>query len=322
MNRKTQPFLILLLILFILFLFGGCSSRRDEKQDPYRIAVITMMQGGEFWGALKNGARSARTETGSVLEFMAPINESDFTAQIAYVQEAIDQHFDAIVLSPSHTTELAPVVEQARSKGIKVVLADTKLATSSADFFITADYYQVGLEMAEHAFSLFSQDEEIRAMVIGSLPNSTSMESVLQGLYTSFAQHDHAEIAYTTYSHTDESIAKKITENILESDERVNLIFALEETTAHGVVNALNDERPLKIISFGTSQFEVQLLEQEVIDALVVINTFNLGYRSIKAAIDLLKNTKPVEKMVDHALVTKATMFSEQHQRLLFQTFQ
>ncbi|HAF85107.1 MAG TPA: sugar ABC transporter substrate-binding protein, partial [Sphaerochaeta sp.] len=35
---------------------------------------------------------------------------------------------------------------------------------------------------------------------------------------------------------------------------------------------------------------------------------------------DLLKNTKPVEKMVDYALVTKDSMFSEQHQRLLFQT--
>ena len=310
---------ILLIILLMISLLGGC-SKRDEKQDPYRIAVITMMQGGEFWGALKNGARNARTETGTVLEFLAPINESDYEAQIAYVEEAIAQHFDAIVLSPSHTSRLEDVVQKARAKGIKVVLADTRLEKSTADLFITADYVQVGVEMAEHAFSLFEEGTPIYALVIGSLPNSTSMTSVVSGLVSAFNAHEDAKIAYATYSFTDEALAKKITENTLEGDERVNMIFALEENTAHGVVNALPKDRDIKLISFGTTQFEVQLLEEGVIDALVVINSFNLGYRSVKAAIDLLKNNKPVEKMVEHALVTKDSMFSEQHQRLLFQT--
>ncbi len=317
MNRQKP--LILLIIVLALTMASGC-SRRDERQDPYRIAVITMMQGGEFWGALKNGARNARTETGAVLEFLAPINESDYDAQIAYVEEAIDQNFDAIILSPSHTTQLQDVVEKARSNGIKVVLADTRLEKSTADLFITADYHQVGLEMAEHAFSLFEEGESIRALVIGSLPNSTSMTSIVGGLVSAFNAQQNAEIGYATYSFTDEAIAKKITLNTLGSDPEVNMIFALEENTAHGVVNALPEGRDIKVITFGTTQFEVQLLEEGVIDALVVINTFNLGYRSVKAAIDLLKSIKPVEKVVEHALVTKTSMFSEQHQRLLFQT--
>jgi len=317
MNRNTLP--IFLIILLTIALLGGC-SRRDEKLDPYHIAVITMMQGGEFWGALKNGARNARTETGAVLEFLAPINESDYEAQIANVEEAIEQRFDAIVLSPSHTTYLEDVVGKARSKGIKVVLADTRLERSTGDFFITADYYQVGLDMAKHAFSLFAEGEPIKALVIGSLPNSTSMNSVVSGLVSAFNARQGAEIAYATYSFTDEAIAKEITENTLGSDDTVNMVFALEENTAHGVVNAFPEERDIKLITFGTTQFEVQLLEEGVIDALVVINSFNLGYRSVKAAIDLLKNTKPVEKLVDYALVTKDSMFSEQHQRLLFQT--
>ncbi len=317
MNR--QHTIILLILLLAITALSGC-SRRDEKQDPYRIAVITMMQGGEFWGALKNGARSARTETGAVLEFFAPINESDYDAQIAYVEEAIDQHFDAIVLSPSHTTRLEDVVAQARGKGIKVVLADTRLEKSTGDFFITADYYQVGLEMANHAFSLFPDGEPIRALVIGSLPNSTSMTSVVSGLVSAFNAQQNAVIAYATYSFTDEAIAKDITENSLGSDGEVNVVFALEENTAHGVVNALPVGRDIRLIAFGTTQFEVQLLEEGVIDTLVVINSFNLGYRSVKAAIDLLKGAKPIEKMVDYALVTKDSMFSEQHQRLLFQT--
>ncbi|HKL57878.1 MAG TPA: substrate-binding domain-containing protein [Sphaerochaeta sp.] len=310
---------LVLVTVLMLSILGGC-SKRDVKQDPYRIAVITMMQGGEFWGALKNGARNARSETGSVLEFMAPINESDYDGQIALVEEAIAQHFDAIILSPSHTTRLEDVVQKARAKGIKVVLADTRLEKGTADLFITADYLQVGVEMAKHAFSLFEEGQSIRALVIGSLPNSTSMTSVVSGLVSAFDTRAEAEIAYATYSFTDEAIARKITENTLAEDKEVNMIFALEENTAHGVVNALSEGRELKLISFGTTQFEVQLLEQGVIDALVVINSFNLGYRSVKAAIDLLKNTKPVEKMVEHALVTKDSMFSEQHQRLLFQT--
>jgi len=40
------------------------------------------------------------------------------------------------------------------------------------------------------------------------------------------------------------------------------------------------------------------------------------------AAIDLLNGNKPARKLVDFDLVTKESMFSEEHQRLLFQTFQ
>ena len=96
----------------------------------------------------------------------------------------------------------------------------------------------------------------------------------------------------------------------------------MEEYTAHGVANALTDSSNIHFIAFGTTQFEIQLLEKGVIDALVVVNSFNLGYRSVMAAIDLLNGNKPARKLVDFDLVTKESMFSEEHQRLLFQTFQ
>ena len=115
--RRTTPILLALLLLLT-----GCTPK--QVVDNPRIAVITMMQGGEFWGALKNGARSARSATSAVLEFFGPINESDYEGQIACVQSAIDQGFDAIILSPSHYTRLKDVVTKAQAKGIKVVLAE------------------------------------------------------------------------------------------------------------------------------------------------------------------------------------------------------
>ena len=314
-------FSLFLVGCMVFSLFLGC-TKRNETENPYRIAVITMMQGGEFWGALKNGARNARAETGTVLEFFAPINESDYDGQIACIQQAVDQKFDALVLAPSHPIYLSPVVEQAQAKGIKIVLADTKLDQNNGSFSITADYHQIGIDMAEHAFSLFNEDVPIKALVIGSLPNSTSMTSMLEGLALAFGMRNNASIGSITYSYTNEAIARKITKTSLEQDAAINLVFALEENTAHGVVSALPEGRDLKILAFGTTLYEVQLLEQEVIDALVVVNTFNIGYRSVKAAIDLLNGRKPIEKMADHALITKDSMFSEQHQRLLFQTLE
>ncbi|MGE4583014.1 MAG: substrate-binding domain-containing protein [Sphaerochaeta sp.] len=312
---------IILLLLIIPLLFG-CSAKKNKPEDPYRIAVITMMQGGEFWGALKNGARSARSATGAVLEFFAPVNESDYEGQITMVEKAIDQDFDAIILSPSHFTRLEDSVARARGKGIKVVLADTGLKNQAADFSITADYQAIGKAMAERAFSHFSADQPIKALVLGSMPNSTSMTQIVESLVQAFNARDNARIVSATYSFTDESIARDITRNAFKSDPDINLVFALEEYTAHGVANALADHAPICFIAFGTTQYEIQLLEEGVIDALVVVNSFNMGYRSVLAAVDLLNGTKPAKKLVDFALVTKETMFSEEHQRLLFQTFQ
>ncbi len=311
-----------LLILLITTLLLGCSNRQQDQNQTYRIAVITMMQGGEFWGALKNGARSARSATGSVLEFLAPVNESDYEGQISAVQRAIDQKFDAIVLSPSHYTRLEHVVEKARNQGIKVVFADTSLLDVQPDFLITADYHAIGRAMAEHAFSHFQKDEPIKALVLGSMPNTTSMTEIVEALVAAFSQRSGATIVNATYSFTDESTAKDITKNALLSDPSINMIFALEEYTAHGVANALEGRPKVHFIALGTTQYEIQLLEQGVIDALVVVNSFNLGYRAVMAAIDLLNGNKPAEKLVDFDLVTKESMFSEEHQRLLFQTLQ
>lgn len=311
-----------ILLLLILPLLLGCSNKKSESNTSYRIAVITMMQGGEFWGSLKNGARSARSSTGAVLEFLAPVNESDYEGQISAVQKAIDQHFDAIVLAPSHYSKLEDVVAKARSAGITVVLADTALRNQPGDFLITTDYRQIGKAMAEHAFTHFAAGEPINALVIGSMPNTTSMTNLVESLVLSFAQRPQSRIVNATYSFTNEAIARDITLNALGSDPSINLIFALEEYTAHGVANALGETSDLHFIAFGTTQYEIQLLEKGVIDALVVVNSFNLGYRAVMAAIDLLNGNKPVQKMIDFDLVTKESMFSEEHQRLLFQTFQ
>ncbi len=52
---------IMLLLLIPLFLLSGCSRKQQDADTPYRIAVITMMQGGEFWGALKKWSPKCKT---------------------------------------------------------------------------------------------------------------------------------------------------------------------------------------------------------------------------------------------------------------------
>ncbi len=307
-----------ILLIALALLLTGC-TRTQPVVNP-RIAVITMMQGGEFWGALKNGARGARSATAAVLEFLAPINEADYDGQIAAVQQAIDQGLDAIILSPSHATRLRDVVAKARAKGIKVVLADTALTDYEADFLITADYAQIGTSMAEHAFTLFEEGEAINALIIGSLPNSTTMTTLAESLSVALKKRANTRIANSTFSFSDEAMATNIASDAFAADDTINLVFALEEYTAGGVARAIADGKNVHFITVGNTRYEIQLLEEGVIDALVVVNAFNLGYRSVLAAVDLLGGKKPAQQPVDWALVTKESMFTEEHQRLVFQT--
>ena len=307
-----------LLLIALALLLSGCTSK-ETISNP-RIAVITMMQGGEFWGALKNGARGARSATAAVLEFLAPINEADYEGQIRTVQQAIDQGFDAIILSPSHAIRLKDVVAKARAKGITVVLADTALSDLEADFLITADYAQIGASMAEHAFTLFEEGEAINALIIGSLPDTTTMATLVESLSHSLMGRPNTRIAHSAFSYSNETMAADITSSACKDDASINVVFALEEYTAGGVAQAIAGTSGIHFIALGNTRYEIQLLEEGVIDALVVVNAFNLGYRSVLAAVDLLGSKKPAQQPVDWALVTKDSMFTEEHQRLVFQT--
>ena len=127
MNKNTRNRIISALTLCAVsaatLMSTGCGRSKDDK---IKIAVITK-QNISFWHDVENGAKHAGDELGVEIlyneggETEYPQGDNDYNTQIEYINYAIEQGVDAIVIAPNGTTELNEAFERAKNAGIKLI---------------------------------------------------------------------------------------------------------------------------------------------------------------------------------------------------------
>jgi ribose transport system substrate-binding protein len=301
---------------------AGCSRHAGETDHGSKIAFITMMQGGQVWGEIKNGARIARDEIGCQVDFFAPVNETDSRQQAVYVRQAVEAGYDAIVIAPSDEKLLLPPLRTARSKGIQVLTMYNSI-DPSGDLVpvLMTSFTAVGRSLADAVLPLLVH-KSVDCLVIGALLHTTSATEVTRGIREEFEQYPDVQLQ-TAYCFGDSNKAASITGKKLSEDKETNLLVALDETSSDGILQALDKlqngrGKDLVVVVWGNSLANLQGFENGIVDAIVAINGYGMGYRSIYAAMDLLHGKTMPDIPVEYAVVTKENFMDDNIQKLLF----
>src|SRR6218665_1440527 len=115
-RRRVQTVFIALLALVI----AGSPGSPVRAQDKPKIALIMKSLANEFFRTTEDGARAHQKANGIK-------TETDTAAQIKMIEQAVAQKVNAIVLAPSDSKALVPVLKSAIDKGIIVVNIDNRL---------------------------------------------------------------------------------------------------------------------------------------------------------------------------------------------------
>jgi len=123
-KRFMASVLILCLVVF-LSLPGSCRRKADKP----RIALVMKSLANEFFKTMEEGARAHHREHSDEydLTVVGIKDETDVAKQIDFVELAIAQGADAIVIAPADSKALVPVCKRAMDSGIIVVNIDNKL---------------------------------------------------------------------------------------------------------------------------------------------------------------------------------------------------
>jgi ribose transport system substrate-binding protein len=315
---------LLLLSLFMLIaILIGCSRIgvfKEIKEEPKKIAFISMKQGGQLWGNVKNGARMAHEETQCLVDFYAPIEETDSFSQIEYLEQAAAGDFDAIIIAPSDLTLLSTTVQKVQRRGAKVlqIYNETIAYDGFEQFKMMTDFTPVGDSIADFLIEK-SGNNPIHVLLVGSLLHTSAGSQTELSIKQRFK--DNSNINFETiYCFGDKERAEDLVVQKLKKNESINFIIALDETSSDGIIDAIHstDSHNAKIIAWGNSLNNIEGLEDGYVDAIVAINGFGLGYRSIYAALDLIDGKAVPSTPLDFAIVTKDTFLEDRNQRLLF----
>jgi ABC-type sugar transport system substrate-binding protein len=131
--RRTVPVLWAVLALAL----AGCGHERK----PTKIGFMPKLVGIPYFNACKKGAEEAAAELGRELVYNGPSTD-DANAQITLLQQWVDSgEYLAICVACNNPDLLAPVLGDARKKGITVVTYDADTHADDRDRFVNMCTY-------------------------------------------------------------------------------------------------------------------------------------------------------------------------------------
>ena len=109
---------------------GGSSSSAQVK-----VAFVPKLQGIPYFEAMNTGGQKAAQDLGLEWIYKGPTT-ADPGAQTEIVKSLIQQKVDVLVVAPNDPDSMAPILADAKSKGIRVMTSDTDAPNSVRELFV------------------------------------------------------------------------------------------------------------------------------------------------------------------------------------------
>lgn len=229
---------------------GLCASGPAAAADV--VCLITKTDTNPFFVKMKEGAEAKASELGMELQSYAGKIDGDVETQVAAVESCVAAGAKGILITPSDSRALVPVIGQARDAGLLVIALDTPLEPiDAADATFATDNFKAGELIGQWAKATMGDDAANAK--IGLLDLNASEVSVDylrdQGFLTGFGidvkdptdigDEDDPRIVGNDVTDGNEEGGRRAMENLLQRDPGINVVYTINEPAAAGAYEAL-----------------------------------------------------------------------------------
>ncbi len=315
-----------IVILVMLVIAAGCGEQSAPTQPPSQkapgpsvttpaaaakarleIGVVPKGISHQFWLTVKAGADAAGKEFNANITWQGPDKETEIDKQVNILEDMISRRMDAIVMAACDENGLTNVIKKAVEAKIPVITIDSGVKSDLPVTFVATDNIAGAKAAAKELARLIGGEGEVG--LIPFVPGAATSELREQGFKDGLKDFPNVKLVATLYSQSDVAKGMNVTQDMMTANPDLKGIFAASEPGAIGcaqAIKAAGKAGVIKLIAFDGSDEEIASLKEGTIQALIVQNPFQMGYKGVKAAVDSLKGT-PVEKRIDTG-VTVVTM--------------
>ncbi len=322
--KKWYLLLVSLMAALALFMVLSLSYKRSSTEllkikDPIQI-VFKSIEGQpmDFWSVVMSGINEASKEFGVAFEVSGPRYEKEIDRQINIMNRVIDLRPPLIILAASDYKRLVPSVERAHDLGIPVITMDSGVDSDIPVSFIATDNIAAGIKAGKEMNRLLSGRKHRKVAIVSHIKETATAIDREAGVRDALNSDD---VIGTWFCDVEQEKAYRITLQLLKN-KNLGGIVALNEVATLGVARAVEEtgmQDKIIVVGFDNAIKELSYLEAGVIKATVVQQPYNMGYLTIKTAVEYLKGKK-VKPFLDTGslLITKDNMFKREYQELLF----
>lgn len=302
-------------VLLSVVLFSGC-----QREPSKTIGVVPKGANHIFWQTVRAGAVKAAREGGYQVEWNAPDLEIDSSRQIAIVESMINKQLAGIVLAPVDRKALVSVVERAGKAGIPVAIFDSAIDTKQRISYVATDNVEGGRMAARRLASLIGNQGKVA--VVTFMAGSAATEERTHGFEDEIRlKYPEINIVARQFGMADRAKSMAVTENIMTAHPDLAGLFADNESSSSGAVQALKvrGNRRVKMVAFDHAENLIEDMKAGWIDSLLVQNPFKMGEASTRAILAKLRGETPLAHIDSGiALVTNADLEKPEIKSLLF----
>ncbi len=287
-----------------------------------RLTIAVMPKGTkhQFWQAVKAGAEKAGSEENVLIDWAGPANEGNITDQVNLVETKITGKVDGIVLAATDATALNKPLLDAKAKGIPVVTIDSGVTNKDASLaYIATDNVEGGRRAAESLAKAMGEKGKVGLLYFQK--GSASSDDRQNGFKEGIKKFPGIQLVSELQAN-DAKDGTEATINMLTASPDITGIFAANEPNGVGAANALKQKSlagKVKLVAYDSSDEEIKALTDGIINATIVQDPFQMGYKGVKTVLKAIRKQPVGEKFINSGMtvVTKDNLNTPEVQKLV-----
>ncbi len=318
-KNKTLAFVFILLAFVVSFVILNRDRIFEKKNsDPYEISVICRSKSTENSTTIKQGIDQAARDLNAEVSFITLSNDNNVQEQIYLLQREIKNGADAVVIAPVNSEDLKQPIVKAQ-KSVPVITMQSTVDSMKNLPYISCDNLQLGSALAKTMIK--NGVTEHRIIILRNSMDCSNINQRYLGVVRELNLTKN-EIEY--WDIPDDPQEAYDTAKGLFQNSRADTLVALDGATLEAAARAEKDllktgSAQVQIYGIGRTNTVVSLLDNQIINSIGVENEYNLGYLSIKTAINNInKKYETNNTNINFAIVDHENMYNSDNQRLLF----
>lgn len=298
----------ILLALCMVFVLPGCNAitidgegqaRENAGNGSIGLSVSTL--NNPFFVSLADGAKAAAKEKGVSL---AVADAGDDSAkQQNDIEDLISRNVSVLIVNPVDSDAVAPAVQNAISKGVKVISVDRVVNGVDVDCQIASDNVAGARMATEYLASQIGEGAKVAELQ--GVPGASA--TIDRGAGFHEAADKTLNVVASQSANFDRAEGMSVMENILQSDGSIKGVFAHNDEMALGALQAIAaTSKDIKVVGFDATDDAVNEVKAGRMLATVAQKPELMGETAILTSIRLIAGEE-VEKSlpVEVELVTK-----------------